>query len=105
MAKENEDGAEKTEEPTARKLEKAASEGQVVRSPEVTVAACTILGFLALLLGGSYFAEQLVEVFKGGLYFCAGDSYGDLSGDLNGFSQSFIQTFLPDLQKRIQTTE
>ncbi len=46
-----------------------------------------------------------VEVFKGGLYFCAGDSYGDLSGDLNGFSQSFIQTFLPDLQKRIQTTE
>ena len=31
MAKENEDGAEKTEEPTARKLEKAASEGQVAR--------------------------------------------------------------------------
>ena len=28
MAKENEDGAEKTEEPTARKLEKAASEGK-----------------------------------------------------------------------------
>ena len=69
MAKENEDGAEKTEEPTARKLEKAASEGQVVRSPEVTMAACTILGFLALLLGGGYFAEQLIEVFKGGFNF------------------------------------
>jgi len=64
VAKENEDGAEKTEEPTARKLEKAASEGQVVRSPEVTMAACTILGFLALLIGGGYFAEQLIEIFK-----------------------------------------
>ena len=65
MAKENEDGAEKTEEPTARKLEKAASEGQVARSSEVTIAACTIIGFLALLLGGGYFAEQLIEIFKG----------------------------------------
>ena len=69
MAKENEDGAEKTEEPTARKLEKAASEGQVARSSEVTIAACTIIGFLALLLGGDYFAEQLIEIFKGGFNF------------------------------------
>ena len=69
MAKENEDGAEKTEEPTAKKLEKAASEGQVVRSPEVTMATCTILGFLTLLLAGSYFAEALTEVFKGAFIF------------------------------------
>ena len=69
MAKENEDGAEKTEEPTAKKLEKAASEGQVPRSPEVTMATCTILGFLTLLLAGSYFAESLTEVFKGAFIF------------------------------------
>ena len=69
MAKENEDGAEKTEEPTAKKLEKAASEGQVPRSSEVTMATCTILGFLTLLLAGSYFAESLTEVFKGAFVF------------------------------------
>ena len=48
MAKENEDGSEKTEDATARKLEKAAQEGSVARSPELTLAATTILGFLCL---------------------------------------------------------
>ena len=37
MAEENEDGQEKTEEPTARKLEKAAEEGQVLSSKETFV--------------------------------------------------------------------
>ena len=34
MAEQSEDGQEKTEEPTARKLEKAAEEGQVLSSKE-----------------------------------------------------------------------
>ena len=68
MAKENEDGAKKTEEPTARKLKKRV-EGQVARSSKLQWFACTIIGFLALLLGGGYFAEQLIEVFKGGFNF------------------------------------
>ena len=42
---------------------KAASEGQVARSPEVTMAACTIIDF-SPPLGGGYFAEQLVEILK-----------------------------------------
>ena len=37
MAEQSEDGQEKTEEPTAKKLEKAAEEGQVLSSKEMFV--------------------------------------------------------------------
>ena len=37
MAEESEDGQEKTEEPTSRKLEKAAEDGQVLTSKEMFV--------------------------------------------------------------------
>tara|TARA_E500000178_G_scaffold356295_1_gene433073 strand:- start:51703 stop:52863 length:1161 start_codon:yes stop_codon:yes gene_type:complete len=69
MAKENEDGSEKTEDATARKLEKAAQEGSVARSPELTLAATTILGFLCLFLAGSYFVTELIQIFKGAFSF------------------------------------
>ena len=69
MPQESEDGIEKTEEPTARKLDKAAKEGQVARSAELTTAACTIIGFLALFLMGSYFAKELTEIFEGAFAF------------------------------------
>ena len=69
MAQENEDGTEKTEEPTARKLEKAREEGQVLRSPELGIAAGTIIGLLILLLAGQYFVTDLAEVFEGGFIF------------------------------------
>ena len=69
MAQENENGTEKTEEPTARKLEKAREEGQVLRSPELGIAAGTIIGLLILLLAGQYFITDLAEVFKGAFVF------------------------------------
>ncbi len=69
MAQENENGTEKTEEPTARKLEKAREEGQVLRSPELGIAAGTIIGLLILLLAGQYFVTDLAEVFKGAFVF------------------------------------
>ena len=69
MAQENEDGTEKTEEPTARKLEKAREEGQVLRSSELGIAAGTIIGLLILLLAGQYFVTDLTEVFKGAFIF------------------------------------
>ena len=69
MPQESEDGTEKTEEPTARKLDKAAKEGQVARSTELTIAACTIIGFLAIFLMGGYFIKELIEIFKGAFAF------------------------------------
>ena len=45
MAEESEDGQEKTEEPTSRKLEKAAEEGQVLSSKEMYVFTGIIMLF------------------------------------------------------------
>ena len=69
MAQENEDGAEKTEEPTARKLEKGKEDGQIARSSELGIAGGTIVGLLVLLLAGGYFVTELAEVFKGAFAF------------------------------------
>ena len=53
---ENQDGQEKTQEPTAKRLEKAAEEGQILSSKEVTVFTTMAAG-LALFLGLSPFFE------------------------------------------------
>ena len=45
IAEESEDGQEKTEEPTSRKLEKAAEEGQVLSSKEMYVFTGIIMLF------------------------------------------------------------
>jgi flagellar biosynthetic protein FlhB len=49
MADERSDSRERTEQPTARRLEKAREEGQVARSAELAAAAALVAG--ALLLG------------------------------------------------------
>ena len=56
MAKENQDGQEKTEEPTQQRLQKAAEEGQVLTSPEMMVFTTLAMGLL-LLMGLSPFFE------------------------------------------------
>ncbi|MAJ34499.1 MAG: flagellar biosynthesis protein FlhB [SAR116 cluster bacterium] len=59
MAEENEDGQEKTEEPTQRRLEKAAEDGQILTSKEVMVFT-TLAAGLAVFYG-------LVPFFSNGL--------------------------------------
>ncbi len=54
------DEGEKTEQPTARKREKAREEGQVAKSPEVTTA----LLFLAMFFGLKLFAEMMFNGMK-----------------------------------------
>jgi len=54
---ENEDGSEKSEEPTEKKKSKAKEEGQVTRSKELT----TLLTLLASIIGLYFFAKQLAE--------------------------------------------
>ena len=49
MALENDDGQEKTEEPTARKLEQAAENGQRLTSKEMMVFATVSTGLLVLI--------------------------------------------------------
>ncbi|MGA7539526.1 MAG: flagellar biosynthesis protein FlhB [Steroidobacteraceae bacterium] len=51
---ENDDDKERSEKPTARRLEKARQEGQVPRSPELSAAAVLLVGAGSLhFLGGS----------------------------------------------------
>ena len=61
MAEESQD--DKTEEPTARRLEKAKEDGQVLRSQDMTIAAvtCTVIG--SLYLGGFWMGPRFVETF------------------------------------------
>ena len=64
MPKENEDGQEKTERPTARKLNKAKSEGQVAKSQEVNSAAVMIAGVTALFFFGGAMLNRITTLMK-----------------------------------------
>ena len=58
-------GGEKTEQPTAKKLEDARKEGQVAKSKEIANAA-TLLGLFVLLkFALSFLGEQFLEMFSG----------------------------------------
>ena len=63
MAKQSEDGQEKTEEPTAKKLEKAAEEGQVFTSKEMFVFT-GIIGMFALVYILPYYSQMLISYWS-----------------------------------------
>lgn len=59
----NDEGGEKTEEPTAKKLEDSRKEGQVAKSKELS-SACSLLAlFLSLKLFVGYVGEKLINAF------------------------------------------
>jgi flagellar biosynthetic protein FlhB len=61
MAEESQD--DKTEEPTARRLEKAKEDGQVLRSQDMTIAAVTVTVIAAMYLGGFWMGARFVDTF------------------------------------------
>ena len=68
MAEENQDGQEKTEEPTPKRRREAREEGQVPRSRELTTLLMMISAAAALLVLGegmaTSLAETLTEAFR-----------------------------------------
>ena len=64
MAKENEDGTEKTEEPTAKRKSKARQDGNVAKSQDVNVVAGLFVGLIYLLLMGPTMAKSLAFMMK-----------------------------------------
>ncbi len=56
---ENKDGQEKTEEPTAKKLEDAKKKSQVARSRELNTMAVTLAGAISLVTMSDHFEEGL----------------------------------------------
>jgi flagellar biosynthetic protein FlhB len=62
---ENQDGQEKSQEPTAKRLADARKKGQVPRSRELNTMAITMLGLAALIMMGPRFGERLHALFVG----------------------------------------
>ena len=60
---------ERTEEPTAKRLEKAREDGQVARSQELSVAAMMIGGASFMYLFGGSMLTGLIEIFTSGFVF------------------------------------
>ena len=71
MADENDDGQEKSEEPTGKRLSKARDEGQIARSSEINIAASVISVALFLFLFGNSLLSNVANVFAKGLVFDA----------------------------------
>ncbi|MCP3689482.1 MAG: flagellar biosynthesis protein FlhB [Gammaproteobacteria bacterium] len=59
MAQEGDNGQEKTEQPTPKKLEDARKKGQVPRSKELNSMSIMVLGALGLLFMGSYMLSYI----------------------------------------------
>jgi flagellar biosynthetic protein FlhB len=60
---EGDSSQEKTEEPTARKLEKAKEDGQIPRSKELSTSLILIVGTLGLWVFGSYLYTGIKHIF------------------------------------------
>jgi flagellar biosynthetic protein FlhB len=58
---EEDSSQEKTEEPTARKKEKAAEEGNIARSKELNTSAILVSAAVGLLIFGPALGQQLLE--------------------------------------------
>jgi len=59
-----ESSADRTEQPTARRLQKAREEGRVARSTDLPAAAVTLVSMLMLSLSGAWLASGLAGLFK-----------------------------------------
>ena len=67
MAEDNADEDQKTEEPTARRLQKAREDGQVPRSQELGIAAVMISAMTFLFLTGGWLIDGFSKLFAAGL--------------------------------------
>ncbi len=75
MAKENEDGQEKTEDPTPKRIQEAREKGDVPRSKDLNTMLLTLVAAAALLLLGPIIAESLLEVFRYNFSISRGDLF------------------------------
>jgi len=62
---ESESGADKSEEPTGKRLEESRKKGQIARSKELNTVAVTLTGTIALILFGAYMGNVLMGVMRG----------------------------------------
>lgn len=63
MAEEDESGQEKTEEASARKIEKAREEGQIPRSRDLTTTAVLLLAVIGIYIFVDFMVNKLIGDF------------------------------------------
>ena len=61
---ENENGQDKTEEPTEKKIRDARAEGQIARSKELTTLVVMLMGAGGLLVFGSGMAQMMLSLMR-----------------------------------------
>jgi flagellar biosynthesis protein FlhB len=64
MADEDDSSQEKTEEASARKLEKAREDGQVPRSRELTTTAVLVVAAVGIYSFSSFMSSKITDIFK-----------------------------------------
>ncbi len=93
------EGADKTEEPTAKKLQDARKEGQVAKSQELISGAMLFALFICIKLFGGYMANSFIKVFyrNYGYISTYGVEYPQL-GNLTGmFGRAMLDILLMTL--------
>ncbi len=74
---ENQDGQEKSEQPSSKRLEDARKKGQVPRSRELNTFALLLVGSFGLVLMGRPFREGFFRLLHSGLSLSRADLYDD----------------------------
>ncbi|HKJ10011.1 MAG TPA: EscU/YscU/HrcU family type III secretion system export apparatus switch protein, partial [Gammaproteobacteria bacterium] len=64
---ENEDGQERSEQATGKRLDEARKKGQIARSKELNTAAVTLVSAGMLLVTGPAMLERLADIMRSGL--------------------------------------
>lgn len=64
MAEEDDSGQEKTEEASARKIEKAREEGQIPRSRDLTTTAVLLLAAIGLYVFAEFMANKIIGITR-----------------------------------------
>lgn len=72
---ENQDGQEKTEEPTSKRLQDSRKKGQVARSKELNTMAITLMGGLALVGMSGQLGQDLSQMMSVGFTIDRVDLY------------------------------
>jgi flagellar biosynthetic protein FlhB len=92
MAEENQDGQEKTEQPTPKRIQEAKKKGQIARSRELNTMAVTLIGGIALVSMSSHFGSGLWDLMTTNFTIPRADMYEPMAM-LRRFAQA-IQSAL-----------
>jgi flagellar biosynthetic protein FlhB len=89
----NDQGQEKTEQATQRKLDKAKEDGQVPRSKELTTTFILLASAFGFLWFGGYLTQQIISVFRYNFDFSR-EVIFDTSMMLHYLGQSFMSALM-----------